>query len=59
MEKSSADESCGKQRETQNATAEIEVMTKATLNAPMHPGKQVKRLADMTKSDHQQTPCPE
>jgi hypothetical protein len=59
MEKSSADESCGKQRDAQKATVKIEVMTKTTLKAPMHPGKQVKPLADMTKADRQQTPCPE
>jgi hypothetical protein len=33
--------SYGKQRETKDSTPEIEIMTNAMLQPPMHPGKQV------------------
>jgi hypothetical protein len=49
--------SYGKQRETQNTTPEIEVMTNAMFEPPMHPRKQVKRFAEMTKSDNHQASC--
>jgi len=51
--------SYGKQRETKNSTPEIEVMTNAMLGAPMHPGKQVKCFANMSKDDHHETCCAE
>jgi len=34
--------SYGKQREAENRTPEIEIMTNAILGPPMHPRKQVK-----------------
>jgi len=49
--------SYGKQREAENRTAEIEVMTSAMLEPPMHPRKQVKRFGDVSKNDHHQTSC--
>jgi len=51
--------SYGKQRETKNGTPEIEVMTNAMLEPPMHPRKQVKCFGDMSKNDHHQTSCAE
>ena len=45
----------GKQRKTKNSTPEIEVMTDAMLKPPVHPRKQVKCFADMSKNDHHQT----
>jgi hypothetical protein len=48
-----------KQRETKNSTPEIEVMTNAMLEPPMHPRKQVKRFADMSKDNHDKTSCAE
>jgi len=47
----------GKQRETQNTTPEIHVMTNAMLESPVHPRKQVKCLGNMTKDNYDQTPC--
>jgi len=47
--------SYGKQREPQNGTPEIEVVTNTMLESPMHPRKQVKCFADMTESDNHQT----
>jgi len=47
----------GKQRETQNTTPEIHVMTNAMLESPVHPRKQVKCLGNMTKDTYDQTPC--
>jgi hypothetical protein len=44
-----------KERETQNTTPEIQVVTRAMLEPPAHPWKQVKRFANVTKSDNQQT----
>jgi hypothetical protein len=41
--------SYGKQRETKNSTPEIEIMTNALLEPPMHPRKQMKCFADMSK----------
>lgn len=49
--------SYGKQRETKNGTPQIEVVTDAMLIAPIHPGKQVKGFADMSKDDHDETSC--
>jgi len=51
--------SYGKQRETKNSTPEIQVMTKAMLEPPMHPRKQVECFADESKYDHHQTSCSE
>ncbi len=51
--------SYGKQRETKNSTPEIQVMTKAMLEPPMHPRKQVECFADVSKNDHHQTSCAE
>jgi hypothetical protein len=51
--------SYGKQRETKDSTPEIEVMTNAMLEPPMHPRKQVKFFADMSQYDHHQTSCAE
>jgi len=48
--------SYGKERETKNSTPEIEVMTNAMLEPPMHPRKQVKCLGNVSKNDHNQTP---
>jgi len=45
----------GKQCETKNTTPEIEVMANAVFESPMHPGKQAKCFADMSKDDNQQT----
>jgi hypothetical protein len=47
----------GKQRKTNNSAREIEVMTNTMLEPPMHPTKQAKSLTDMSKYDHDQTPC--
>jgi hypothetical protein len=46
-----------KRRETKDSTPKIEVMTNAMLEAPMHPGKQVKCLGQMTEHDNHQTSC--
>ena len=48
-----------KQRETKNSAPEIEIMTNALLESPMHPGKQMKCFADMTKDNYHQTSCAE
>ena len=45
----------GKQRETKRSTPEIEIMTNAMLESPMHPRKQVKCFGYMSKYDHDQT----
>jgi hypothetical protein len=47
--------SYGEQRETKNSTPQIEIMTNAMLVAPMHPRKQLKCFAEMSKDDHHQT----
>jgi len=44
--------SYGKQGKTKNSTPEIEGMTHAMLEPPLHPRKQVKGFADMRKNDH-------
>jgi hypothetical protein len=44
-----------KQRETKNSTPEVEVVTDAVLLSPMHPRKDVKCFADMSKNDHHET----
>ena len=49
--------SYGKQRETDNNTPEIEVMTRAMLVPPTHPRKQVKCLTHMSNGDHHETSC--
>ncbi len=46
--------SYGKQREAENGTPQIQVMTDTVLEAPMHPRKQEKCFGDMSKNDHQQ-----
>jgi hypothetical protein len=51
--------SYGKQRKTKNSAPEIEIMTNALLEPPMHPRKQMKRFADMSKDDYHQTSCAE
>ena len=43
------------QRETQDRTRKIKVVTDAVLLSPMHPRKDVKCLADMSKNDHHET----
>ena len=50
--------SYGKQRETKNSTPEIEVMTNAMLEPPMHPRKQLERFGDMSKDHQHETACP-
>jgi len=47
--------SYGKQGETKNGAPEIQIMTNALLEPPMHPGKQMKCFADMSKDDYHQT----
>jgi hypothetical protein len=49
--------SYGKQKETKNSTPEIEVMTHAVLEPPMHPRKKLKCFANMTEDHHNQTSC--
>jgi hypothetical protein len=49
----------GKQCKTKSSAPEIEVMTSAMLEPPMHPRKQMKCFADMSKNDHYQTSCAE
>ena len=51
--------SYGKQRETKNGAPEIEVMTHTMLKPPMHPRKEVKGLAEMSKNDQHQASCAE
>jgi len=48
--------SYGKQCETKNRTPKIEIMTNALLEPPMHPRKQMKCFADLTKDNYHQTP---
>jgi len=48
-----------KQREAKDGTPEIEVMTNAMLQPPIHPRKQVKCFGDMSKNDYHQTSCAE
>ena len=43
--------SYGKQCETKNSAPEIEIMTDTLLEPPMHPRKQMKGFADMSKDD--------
>src|SRR5439155_17278985 len=45
----------GKRCEPENSTPEIEVMTRAKFESPLHRRKQMKRLADMSKNDDHQT----
>ncbi len=51
--------SYGKQGEAKNSTPKIEVVTHTMLRAPLHPRKQMKRLAEMSENDHHQTSCTE
>jgi hypothetical protein len=44
--------SYGKQRETKHSIPEIEVMTNAVLEPPIHPRQQVKGFEYMGKYDH-------
>jgi hypothetical protein len=46
-------------RETKGRTPEVEVMTSAMFESPMHPKKEVKSFGDMSKHDHHQTSCAE
>jgi hypothetical protein len=48
-----------KQRETKYGAPKIEIMTTAMLTPPMHPRKHAKYFKQMSKSDHNQTPCAE
>ena len=45
----------GKQRETEGSTPEIEIMSSAGFEPPVHQGKQTKCFADMSKDDNHQT----
>src|SRR4029077_18540408 len=45
----------GKQCKTEGSTPEIEVMASAGFEPPVHPGKQTKCFADMSKDDNHQT----
>jgi hypothetical protein len=49
--------SYGKQCETKDGTPEIEIMANALLEPPMHPRKQMKFFADVSKDDYHQTSC--
>jgi len=49
--------SYGKQRETKNSTPEIEVMTNAMLQSPIHPRKQVECFGDMSEDDYHEARC--
>ena len=49
--------SCGEQRETKSSTPEVEVMTDAMLESPMHPRKKPKCFANMSKNNRNQTSC--
>jgi len=49
----------GKQCETKNSAPEIEIMTNALLEPPMHPRKQMKCFAEMSKDDYHETSCAE
>jgi len=42
----------GRQREAENSTPEIEIMTNAILGPPMRPRKQVKGFEHMSKNNH-------
>jgi hypothetical protein len=41
----------GKQRETEDSTPKIEVMTSAMLKPPAHSGEQVEGFADVSEND--------
>jgi hypothetical protein len=45
----------GKQCEAKDSTPEIEIMTEAVLQPPVHPRKKVKCFAEMTDHDYRQT----
>jgi hypothetical protein len=45
-----------KQCETEGSAPEIEVMANAGFEPPVHPVKQAKCFADMSKDDNHQTP---
>jgi hypothetical protein len=47
----------GKQCEADGGAPEIEVVSNAGFEPPMHPTKQAKRLANMTEDDYEQTSC--
>jgi hypothetical protein len=51
--------SYGKQKDTQNSAPEIEVMTNAVLEPPVHPRKKLKCFANVSKDNHNQTSCTE
>ena len=46
-----------KQGETQNRTPEIDVMTEAMRETPVHPRKQLKDFRHMGSDDHEQAAC--
>lgn len=45
----------GKQCKTKNSTREIEVMTRAVRETPLHPGEKMKCFRNVRKHDHYQT----
>jgi hypothetical protein len=48
-----------KQCKTEGSTPEIEIMASAGFEPPVHPGKQTKCFADMSKDDNHQTSRPD
>jgi hypothetical protein len=51
--------SYGKQSDAKNSAPKIQVMTRAMLEPPMHPRKQMKGFGDVGKDDYYQTSCAE
>jgi hypothetical protein len=51
--------SYGKQSDAKNNAPKIQVMTRAMLEPPMHPRKQMKCFGDVSKDDYFQTSCAE
>jgi len=51
--------SYGKQSEAKNSAPKIQVMTRAMLEPPIHPRKQMKGFGDVSKDDYYQTSCAE
>ena len=41
----------GKQREPENCTSQVEIVTRAPFEPPVHPRKQLKRFRDVRKGD--------
>lgn len=46
---------CWEQRKAENRAPEIKIMPGTVLQAPMHPGKQAKRLENVGENHHNQT----